>query len=95
MGRLAIGRVAGNAVCARTAARSFSLRMGYLDDIEPKSQNMKGLDENGKPVMPSFEEFMQVPATALRPCLDDSLPLCRYPLSLPLPPAEAEPNRTK
>jgi hypothetical protein len=60
-GKLALGHCRSS-VCAskRAPEPRLALRMGYLDNIGSGGKNMEGKDQNGKQVMPSFEEYLEV-----------------------------------
>lgn len=59
---LSDGRGSGT-ICSSTKQPKsiFALRMGYLDNLDTgNNKNMQGKDKDGKQVMPSFEEYMEV-----------------------------------
>ena len=49
-------------LCAsrQSSEKRVALRMGYLDNINSGNSNMQGKDKDGKQVMPSFEEYLEV-----------------------------------
>ena len=57
---LRTARSVTSCVNANRPKAAAGLRMGYLDNINSDSQNLKGKDSQGKQVMPSFEEYLEV-----------------------------------
>ena len=59
--KLSLGQSKASACASRKPpGHVLALRMGYLDNIGSGGRNMEGKDQDGKQVMPSFEEYLEV-----------------------------------